>query len=128
MEYIKILEENNIHIVLGLENGEISDADISRILYGQLAKLAYRHGTRRFTLHVVSIKPRPLYLEDLRNFIQNNIVYSLVIRYHDLNFQELNKIVNDLLAKNKHVYGIVEKEFAELASFLEGKGIEVVKI
>ncbi|WP_244372411.1 hypothetical protein [Staphylothermus marinus] len=128
LEYLKVLEEDNIHVVVGVGGEENSTIDRSGVIYSELVRLANKYNKRRFTLHVVSDKPRPLYIENIRSLIQNNIVYSLTIRYHNLNFEELEKIINDLLARNKLVYGVVEEEFAELISFLRNKGVEVVKI
>ncbi|ADI32041.1 hypothetical protein [Staphylothermus hellenicus] len=128
MEYLKVLEEDNIHVIIGVGGEENYDTDRSGAIYSELVRLANKHNKRRFTLHIVTDKPRPLYIENIRSLIQNNIVYSLTIRYHNLNFEELEKIINDLHAQNKLVYGVVEEEFAELVSFLKNKGIEVVKI
>jgi hypothetical protein len=127
MSYLKVLEEDNIHIIVGLSDEE-KTSNIGVTLYTIMSRLAQRYGRRRFTIHVFTTKPRPIYIEDLREMLLNNIAYTIVLRYHDYNLEEAGKLVEKLVSDKKIVYGVVEGDQAELVSLLKNKGVTVEEI
>ncbi len=53
----------------------------------KLAMAVFRlasQGYRRFELHVYTDMEKPMYIEEIREFIQNNIAYSLAVYSHGL--------------------------------------------
>ncbi len=127
MSYLKVLEEEDIHIIAGLSDEE-KTSNIGVALYTVMSRLAQKYNRRRFTIHVFTTKPRPIYIEDLREMLLNNIAYTIVLRYHDYNFEEAEKLVEELVRDKKIVYGIVEGDQAELVSLLKNKGVLVEEI
>lgn len=126
MKPLKVLEEENIHVIIGLGG----DTDKGKIIsaYAVLNRLGMERRRRRFTLHVVSPKPRPLYFEELRDLVLNNITYTLVIRYNDLGYGELGKLVDEIKSMGGEVYGIVIGDLGELARLFEEKNIPYERI
>ncbi len=125
MNWLRVLEEDNIHVIIGLgEKGR----DTSIATYAAMARLSAEKRRRRFTVHVVSMKPRPLYMEDLRELLQSNIAYTITVRYHDFDFKKINELVEELLGEKRMVYGVVSSDLAELAKLLEEKGVPVEKV
>lgn len=125
MKPLKILEDENIHVVMGIgENGQ------GKMIaaYAIINSLSLKYKRRRFTLHIVSPKPRPLYFEELRDMILNNIAYTFVVRYSDLNYEHLDKLVEEIRSMNKPIYGIVAGDLGELESFFKTRNIPYEKI
>lgn len=120
MRSLKILEEENIHVIVGVGPGEV---DSSR-MYLVLSRLSRRYGRRRFTIHVVSSKPRPLHLEELRGILLKNIAYTLVLRYHGYSPEGVRNIVDLARRSGSPVHGIVLGDFHEIARVFESLGIE----
>ncbi len=120
MKLLKILEEENIHVIIGIGPSETSLSKIYPILY----RLSRKYKRRRFTIHVVSNKPRPLYLEELRDLILNNITYTFVLRYHGYSPEGIENIVNLARESGSPVYGIVLGDFQEVSHVLESLGVE----
>ncbi len=125
MKWLKILEEDNIHVIVGLgSNGEREAA----AAYAEMARRAASTRKRRFTLHVVSMKPYPIYLEDLRELILSNIAYTLTVRYHDFNLQKMDEFIQRLKEQNQDVFGVVSRDLAELSTLLKKHGVEIVEV
>lgn len=125
MRSLKVLEDNSIHVIIGVKN---NGDGIAVATYSVLSRLAGRHGIKRFTLHVVSYKPRPQYIEEIRSLIQSNIAYTLVIRYLGFDFKEIRNRINMLRQRNIPVYGIVSSDLEELASLLQSLGVPCERI
>ncbi len=125
MNWLKVLEEDNIHLIVGLgEKGR----DTSIASYATMSRLSAEKHKRRFTIHVVTMKPSPLYMEDLRELLQSNIAYTITVRYHDFDFQKISRLLEELKKEEKIIYGVVSSDLAELAKLLEEKGIPVEKV
>ncbi len=120
MKPLKVLEEENIHIIVGVGLGEVNSSK----MYLVLSRLNRRYRRRRFTIHVVSSKPRPLYLEELRDVILNNITYTLVLRYYGYNLDRIKEIVDQAQKSGSPVYGVVLGDFQEISRVFESLGIE----
>ncbi len=125
MSYLKILEENNIHVILGL--GENS-RDKMIATYNVLARLSMNTGKRRFTIHVVTPKPRPLYFETLRGLLSHNIAYTIIVRYHNLDTKQLEALIDKLRSDGKTIYGIITGDLRELSEFLKSRNIPYEEI
>lgn len=125
MEFLKVLEDESIHVIIGVKGNE---EGVSVATYSILSRLAGKYGVRRFTLHVVSYKPRPQYIEEIRSLIQNNIVYTLVVRYLGFDFEEIRNRINMLKQQNRPVYGIVSGDLEELASLFQSLGVPYERI
>ncbi len=125
MRFLKVLEDDNVHIVIGVKgNGD----GVSAATYSILSRLAGKHKVRRFTLHVVSYKPRPQYIEEIRPLIQSNIAYTLVVRYLGFDFEEIKRQIIMLKQQNRPIYGIVSGDLEELASLFQSLGVPYEKI
>ncbi len=122
---LKILEEENVDILVGLPDTEQVYESFSIHLFQFINNIARSTGKKRFTLHIVSIKPRPLYIEELRLLLQNNIAYTIVIRYHGHDLEKIKDFVEELKKNDSHVYGFVYHDFKELSNLLRSQGLEV---
>jgi hypothetical protein len=125
MSWLKVLEEDNVHVIIGLGN---KGKEASLAAYNEISKISMREKKRRFTLHVVSMKPRPLYFEDLRDVVLNNISLTLTIRYQDFDFEKIGKLVDQIKAENEKVIGVVSSDLEELVKLLEEKGVPVTRV
>jgi len=125
---LKVLEEENVDIIVGLPDTEQVYESFSIHLFYYVNNIARSTGKRRFTLHIVSIKPKPLYIEELRQFIQNNIVYTVVIRYYGCDLEKIKEYVEELKKNNPHIYGFVYHDFKELSNLLRSLDLEVEEV
>ncbi len=114
------IEDEAQHIVLVYNgNGENVASKALSIMYGEL------RGSRRFIIHVVSPKGDIWYLEALRDLINNNIAYTLSIRYHGGAPKDLEELVRRY--GDKAVY-IIGSDMAEYKHVLKKYGVEPVVI
>ncbi|MCD6301380.1 MAG: hypothetical protein J7L82_04840 [Staphylothermus sp.] len=125
---LKILEEENVDIIVGLPNTEQVRESFAIQLFQFINNLAIKTGRKRFTLHIVSIKPRPMYIEDLRFLLQHNIAYTLVLRYYRHDLEKINELVKALKRESSYVYGFVFHDFKELSDLLRSHGVEVEEV
>ncbi len=73
--------------------------DLETVDYGKIMDEivnASSKGFRKFTIHVISKTPSPLYLEKLRSLIQNNIAYTITIRHHSYSEEEIKGLLREL--------------------------------
>jgi hypothetical protein len=125
MSWLKVLEEDNVHVIIGLGD---KGKEVSIAAYNEISRINMKEKKRRFTLHVVSMKPRPLYFEDLRDVVLNNISLTLTIRYQGFDFEKIGKLVDRIKGENGEVIGIVSSDLEELAKLLEEKGVPVTRV
>ncbi len=125
LQRLRILEEENVDIIVGLPDAEQVYESFSIHLFQFINNIARSTGKKRFTLHVISIKPKPLYIEELRLLLQNNIAYTIVIRYRGHDLEKIKVFVEELKKNNFHVYGFVYHDFKELSNLLRSLGLEV---
>ncbi|KSW12588.1 hypothetical protein CF15_07690 [Pyrodictium occultum] len=118
------VEEGAKHVVLvfSREGGRV----ISRALM-KLHELRSRDPkvSSRFVIHVVSPLGRVEYMELLRTLIQNNIVYTLSVRYHGEDLGSLEDLARKL--GDEAVY-IVDSHLPEYISILREHGLNPVVV
>ncbi len=125
MKNLRVLEDNNSYIILGF-NGKGSDVALTA--YNKLAKMSVETGCHRFTIFIVTNKPSPYYIEDLRYVLQNNIAFTLVLRYIGLNMDKLSRIIDEIKRSGKPLIGVVESEMEEVSRLLEEKQVQVIRV
>ncbi len=80
-----------------------SGASVSKKLLKDIYMLGSK-GYRLFNIYVVSPRGRPEYIEFLRDFIQNNIVYSINIYYIGSRPIDLDRFVDNKSLSNISYY------------------------
>ena len=125
MKSLCVLEENNTHVILGF-NGKGSD--VALVAYNELARISARTKCRRFTFFIVTNKPSPYYIEDLRYVLQNNIAYTIVMRYEGLDMEKLSRLIDEIKSSGKPLIGVVESDMEEISRLLEEKGVQVIRV
>jgi hypothetical protein len=125
-ESLKILEEDNLNIVL-VYRDPLKKEHVSKILSFTMLQ-ATRSRKRRVALHVFTNKPNPLYLEDVRDIILNNIHLTLTTRYHELDPEELKKLVEELRSRGLEYYIFVQEDLKDIIQELQREKIELEKI
>ncbi len=125
MKNLRVLEEGNSYVILGF-NGKGSDVALTA--YNKLAKMSAETRCRRFTLFIVTNKPSPYYIEDLRYVLQNNIAFTLVLRYIGLDMDKLSKIIDEIKGSGKPLIGVVESEMEEVSRLLEERQVQVIRV
>lgn len=112
-----VTEERPYRLVLVLSGGRFSAQTISR----KIMDGALRRKTRNVVIHVVSRSPRPLYLEALRDVIQNNIGLALTIRHEGSEPQDLKRILRKY--RGREVDVVLERSEEEFVKILEDLGV-----
>ncbi len=125
MKNLRVLEENNTYVILGF-NGKGSDVALAA--YNELAKISAKTRCRRFTIFIVTNKPSPYYIEDMRYVLQNNIAYTIVLRYVGLDMEKLSRLIDEVKDSSKPLIGVVESEMEEVSRLLEEKQVRVIRI
>ncbi len=125
MKSLRVLEENNTYVILGF-NGK--GPDVALAAYNELARISAKTRCRRFTFFIVTNKPSPYYIEDMRYVLQNNIAYTIVLRYVGLNMEKLSQLIDEVKGSSKPLFGVVESEMEEVSRLLEEKGVQVVRV
>ena len=124
MKSLRVLEENNTYVILGF-NGKGSD--VALVAYNELTRISAKTRCRRFTLFIVTNKPSPYYIEDLRYALQNNIAYTIVMRYVGLDMEKLSRLIDEIKSSGKPLIGVVESDMEEISRLLEEKGVRVIR-
>lgn len=117
-----LLEENSFHMILVYDNNS------DNVSIKALAKLyeVSAKGYRRFVVHIVSPMGKPYYVEKLRDFIVNNIAYTLTIRYHGRSVEDLSRLAR--VVKNKPHLVLVPPDMDEYYKVALDHGLSVEKI
>mgnify|MGYP000495217546 CR=1 FL=1 len=92
-------EKKSFHIVV---------IDSGRVDYGLVLEKIVKNGMMgysRFTIHVLSNHETPFHLEKLRSIIQNNIAYTLIIRYHKLTENNVKEVLTEVKNKPHEIIG-----------------------
>ncbi|NPA99135.1 MAG: hypothetical protein GXO43_07130 [Crenarchaeota archaeon] len=125
MKNLRVLEENNAYVVLGF-NGKGSEVALTA--YNEMSRLSAETGCRRFTLLIATNKPSPYYIEDLRYVLQNNIAYTIVLRYVGLNMERLSRLIEEIKSTGRPLIGVVESDMEEISRLLEEKQVKVERV
>ncbi len=112
-----VTEARPYRLVLVLSEDGFSAQTISKkIMAGAL-----RRKTRNVVIHVVSRSPRPLYLEALRDVIQNNISLALTIRHEGSEPQDLERILR--VHRDEEVDVVLDRSEERFVRVLEDFGV-----
>lgn len=118
MSVLKVLEENalNIICVYGLgKRDRVADA---------VSKIMFSNKPRRIVIHVFTEREKPFYLEDFIKIIQTNIIYTLSFRYHGLNKQLLEKLLDKLTPSRNNVIAIIDSEYSDYLELINRMGFK----
>jgi len=91
------IEDKSFHIVLIAKNS----VDHRRVL-DKMSTYASL-GFRMFIIHVFTDVEKPLYLENMRDIIFNNITYTLILKHHKLAGENIESLLKQLRNKPHEV-------------------------
>ena len=119
---LKILEKDPIHILLIYRDGLPQDFPRKLLNFIMLRTTDLRK--RRVVVHVLTNKPDPFYLEDLRDIIFNNLHLTLTIRSYKLDCSVAEDLIKTLVMVGVNYYFFVDKKLDECIKLLRSRGID----
>ena len=120
MKMLKTLENNALHLVLILNEGEVPSTKV----IGEIRRKLTSQQLWNATIYIISNISTPLYFERIRDLILNNVRYSFVFRYAGKSQEDLTRLLNQL--KDKPFEVILEKETPTYANVLKELGIDYI--
>ncbi|GEM_PF-3402253 len=122
---ISVLEENPLHVIIVYSDSLPSD--FFKKLSTFIMLQATRSRKRRVVLHVFTNRENPLYLEDLRDLIQNNVALTITTRHYRLEKKLVEELLGCLKEKNEEFYIFIEETTRKLVEPLEVGEPEIIK-
>ncbi len=122
---LKVLEEDNIDFIV-VYPAYVDGFD--EILYKKFYVTASKINSRRYTLHVFTEKEPPYYLEDFIKILQNNILYTIVIRYHGFSLEKYLELLNSLDRDDRRPVILIHSDLEEYMEKTREKGFEYIVV
>ncbi len=122
---ISVLEENPLHVIIVYSDSLPSD--FFKKLSTFIMLQATRSRKRRVVLHVFTNRENPLYLEDLRGLIQNNVALTITTRHYRLEKKLVEELLGYLKEKNEEFYIFIEETTRKIVEPLEVGEPEIIK-
>jgi len=117
-EFLKILEENPLHVIIAYKNSLPDSAQ--QAIFNSINLETVKLRKRRVVLHVFSDKPTPLSLEDLRSILLNNVHLTITTRLYELSREALANTLSKLKSSGGSVLVFVTRDLGEYADLLNG--------
>lgn len=122
---IKPVEENALNIVL-IYRDKLS-RDVINNIFKYVSEKLFSYSNKRIVFHVFTNRSNPHYLEDFREIIQNNVLYTIVTRHYGLTISEIDRVLSELVENGFSVEVFIDKNLGDIVDFLIKRGCSVLE-
>jgi len=120
---LKHIEGDAINIVVAYR-GKLGERGLKELV--ALSRRAVASTRKyRIVLHVFSDRDNLEYLEDLRPFILNNVVFSISIRSYELSREAFAKLLKLLEKSRYRAYVLLQRDLEDLAKDISTRNLEL---